>query len=76
VPIGSAELNGPFHPSRQGCHYPSSRSCTRRSNGLWILTPPSPPVKAEEHKRHKSRAKLLSEGQEKQADVPFARMIK
>lgn len=76
VPIGSAESNHAFHPGREGCHYPGSRSCTRRSNGLWILTPSAPPVRAEEHKRPRSRAKLLSEGQEKHEDKSFAMIIR
>lgn len=65
VPTGSAELNGAFHPGRQHCHHPSSRSCTRRSRGLWILTPSAPPLRAEEHKRPRSRAMLLSEEKKK-----------
>lgn len=76
VPIRSAELNGAFYPGRQGCHYPSSRSCTRRSNGLWILTPSAPLVRAEEHKRPRSKAELLSKGQEKQENKSFARIIR
>lgn len=54
MPIGSTELNGAFHPGRQGCHYPSSRSCTRRSHGLRILTPSVPPAWAERCKGPKS----------------------
>lgn len=50
VPIGSAELNGAFRLGRQGCHYPSSRSCTRRSSGVQILTPCAPPARAEKCK--------------------------
>lgn len=54
MPIGSTELNGAFHPGRQGCCYPSSRSYTRRSHGLRILTPSVPPARSERCKRPKS----------------------
>lgn len=76
MPMGSAELSGAFGPGRQGCHYPPSGSCTRRRHCLWILTPSAPPVRAEGHKPPRSRAKLLSEGQEKEEDKSFARVLR
>lgn len=64
VPIGSSKLNGAFHPSRQGCHYPSSRSFYQEKQWPVDFNPFCCSIRAEEHKRLRSRAALFSEGQE------------